>query len=101
MHFLVIGYDGDDEGALERRLAVREDHLALSAQAHQNKEKLLGGAMLNDDGQMCGSAGIFEFDSREELDAFLEKEPYINGKVWQRVEIFPFNIAPAFKDVLK
>ena len=29
MQFLVCGYDGDDAGALDRRLAAREEHLAL------------------------------------------------------------------------
>ena len=28
MEFLVIAYDGTDEGALERRMKVREAHLA-------------------------------------------------------------------------
>lgn len=26
MKFLVLGYDGKDEGALDRRMAVRADH---------------------------------------------------------------------------
>lgn len=101
MHFLVIGYDGTDEQAMECRLAVREQHLELSAQKAESGEKLLGGAFLNEQGNMCGSVGIFDYPSRAELDAFLEKEPYINGKVWQRVEIYPFNVAPAFKHLFE
>jgi hypothetical protein len=30
MQFVVIAYDGTDEAALDRRMAVREAHLALA-----------------------------------------------------------------------
>ena len=30
MQFLVLGYDGSDDKAVERRMAVREDHLTGS-----------------------------------------------------------------------
>ena len=33
MQFLILGYDGKDENALNRRMAVREAHLEL---AHKN-----------------------------------------------------------------
>ena len=34
MQFLVLGYDGSDDKAYERRMAVREDHLAGSQQMY-------------------------------------------------------------------
>jgi len=34
-----------------------------------------------------------EFPSRVELDAWLEREPYVRQKVWQKIEIKPLRLA--------
>ena len=53
-------------------------------------------ALLDDDGKMIGSVMIFDVDSREELDALLENEPYVTGNVWQDIEIKACKKAPGF-----
>ncbi len=38
MQFLLIAHDGRDEGALNRRMAAREQHIALGDQTRANGE---------------------------------------------------------------
>lgn len=96
MQFALIGYDGTDDEALQRRLAVRERHLALSEEMARDGRLLYGAAILDDAGKMIGSMCFYEFPSRQDLDAYLETEPYVVGKVWQRIEIRPCKTAPVF-----
>jgi uncharacterized protein len=42
MPFIVIGYDGDDEQALARRLAVREQHIKLGDTFREQGKVLYG-----------------------------------------------------------
>ncbi|MEW6757946.1 MAG: YciI family protein [Acidobacteriota bacterium] len=90
MEFILIAHDGNDEGALDRRLAVRERHLALFDHFRQLGIFKYGGAILDNNGQMVGSVIVSEFSSREELEsAWLAKEPYVLGGVWKSIEIMP------------
>jgi uncharacterized protein YciI len=93
MQFLLIAYDGTDEGALERRMKVREDHLNKVAGLKKAGEFLFGGAILDDGGKMIGSMIVYEFSDRQSLDAMLKEEPYITGDVWKKVDIQPFRHA--------
>lgn len=95
MQFLVLGYDGTDSGALARRLAVREHHLAGSQRMYSAGHWQDSGALLDDEGTMIGSFIVCDYPSREQLEIqWLDNEPYITGKVWQEVEIHPVFISP-------
>ena len=61
MQFLLIAYDGTDSGALQRRLAVREDHLNRISAMKKEGKFLLGGAILDDTGKMIGSMIVYDF----------------------------------------
>lgn len=100
MRFLVLGYDGDDTDAKQRRQAARPAHLALGDTMVANGHAIFGVAMLNDSGDMIGSAYVVDFPDRMALDAWLAEEPYVKGKVWQRIEITPCKIGPSFKHLL-
>lgn len=93
MLFLVIAHDGTDEGALERRLAVREKHLERSSKLKEAGTLQLGGAILGEGGRMIGSAMVIEAENEEALRALLESDPYRDGDVWRRFEIWPFRRA--------
>jgi uncharacterized protein YciI len=93
MQFILIAYDGTDEGALDRRMKVREDHLSKTAVLKKTGEFLFGGAILDDDGKMIGSMIVYEYPDRKALDEKLMDEPYMTAGVWQRVEIKPFRKA--------
>jgi len=96
MQFLVIGYDGTDEKALERRLAVREAHIALGDKMRDAGKMLYGAAILDEQSKMTGSVLICEFDSRAELNEWLKEEPYLTGDVWQQIEIHNCKVGPSF-----
>jgi uncharacterized protein YciI len=93
MQFILTGYDGTDEGAMERRLKVREAHLENIAVLKKAGECLFGGAILSDDGKMIGSVIVYDFPDRQSLDEKLKEEVYITGGVWKKIEIKPFRVA--------
>lgn len=95
MQFIVTGYDGTDENALDRRMAVREDHLAMANKMHAAGRWLYAAAILDDEGKMVGSMIVCDFASRDALETeWLNDEPYVTGKVWHRVEIKKAQVAP-------
>jgi uncharacterized protein YciI len=88
MQFIVIAYDGTDKDALARRMAVREAHLQFGRELYDSGKWLFGVGILDDAGRMIGSMIVCEFPSREEMEKqWLSKEPYIAGKVWQKIDI--------------
>ena len=98
--FVVIARDAKDEGELARRLEVREAHIALCDSALERGEQIYGAALLNDEGNMCGSVMVFEMDSRAALDEYLKKEPYVQNKVWGEIEIIACKTGPSFLKAL-
>ncbi len=95
MHFIILGYDGTDEDALDRRMAMREKHLELFAANREKGALIFGSAILNDAGKMIGSMLVCDFESRAALDDYLKTEPYVTGDVWRRVEVLPAAVPPA------
>lgn len=96
MQFLILAYDATDADALNRRMANREAHLTVIDSYKQSGNMHMGAAILDDNEKMIGSCIIGDFFSRAELDEWLEHEPYIVGKVWDRVEIRPCKVSPVF-----
>ncbi|MBU6475336.1 MAG: hypothetical protein KGQ70_05175 [Alphaproteobacteria bacterium] len=97
MQFIVTGHDGTDEGALSRRMAAREAHMARCKAAREAGTLLYAVAMLNDAGNMCGSVLVCDFADRAALDAWLGEEPYVTGKVWETVDICAGKVPPLFQ----
>jgi len=93
MQFILICYDGTDTAALDRRMAVREEHLENVRELKRTKNFLWGGAILDDREMMIGSVVLYEYPDRESLEKMLEEEPYILGKVWEKIEIKSFRLA--------
>ena len=67
MQYIVIGYDGTDEKAMDRRLAVREEHLASVKKRFEAGEHLYGAAILDDEGKMIGSVMVVEYRQGKNL----------------------------------
>lgn len=93
MQFLLIAHDCTDKDALKRRMAVRPEHMRKIKLLKDIGEFLSGGAILDNGGNMIGSMILYEMPDRETLDARLKEEPYIYGKVWEKIEIVPFRLA--------
>lgn len=95
MQYLLIAYDGTDEQALERRMAVREAHLANAQRMFEKGELWYAAGILNEEGRMIGSMMLCNFPSLQEMEnRWLKNEPYILGKVWEKIEINRAQVAP-------
>jgi uncharacterized protein len=93
MQFLLTAYDGTDTEAPGRRMSARPKHLENIRILKEAGEFLFGGAILDDNGNMIGSAIVYEFPDRKTLDNRLKDEPYIIAGVWKKMEIVPFRLA--------
>lgn len=91
--YLVTAMDGTDPAAPDRRTTVRPDHFVRARELKASGNFVTGGAILNKQGQMIGSMMVVQFGTEQELQAWLNTEPYIRGKVWEKIEILPFKVA--------
>ena len=94
MQFVVTAMDYTDEDALNRRMENRKAHLDGARQLIAEGRFLSGGAILDAQEKMIGSTLHLEFPDRESLEAHLEKDPYISGKVWETIEIREARLVP-------
>lgn len=101
MQFIVTGYDGTDPDAPSRRLTARPGHLKLVEESVARGEQILGAAILDDEGNMRGSLMVMDFPSRAMLDAWLAREPYVTGNVWQTIEVKACAVSPAFSHLIR
>jgi len=92
MQFIVIGRDGTDEKAKERRLATRPAHLKLGDELVISGNMWYGAALWDDKNEMIGSMLLMDFLSKKELQEWLDREPYVTGGVWKSVEILKCNV---------
>ena len=80
----------DHPGGLERRMSVREAHLAYV------REKLemmkVAGPILNDAGEMAGSMFVIEAPDKAAVEAFNAADPYTKAGVFARVELHPWKV---------
>ena len=88
MQFVITAYDG--KIVLDKRMAVRPRHL-------EGMQKLIdhivcAGGILDDEGKPKGSVLVMNFESRNELDAYLAEEPYVVEGVWDKIVIEPMNV---------
>lgn len=91
--FVILATDFTDEGALQRRLSIREDHLQRMRVEKLGGKFIFGGAKLNEEGKMFGSMLVVELENIEAVREWILEDPYATGKVWNQVEITPFKVA--------
>jgi uncharacterized protein len=91
--YVIIAQDGKDEKALERRKNIRAVHLAGAKKLKENNNFILGGAILDEQGNMRGSVMMVQFENEIEFKHWYANEPYITGGVWQVIEVKPFRVA--------
>jgi uncharacterized protein YciI len=99
--FVVTAFDYTDADALERRMKVRQAHIDLISEMRAQGKIICGLAMLDSSEKMIGSTVICNMESRAEVDAWLAAEPYITGKVWEKVDVKPAKLGPSFADLIK
>lgn len=93
MQFLIIAYDYDD--AFERRMQSREQHIINTKKMMESGNIVSAGALIEDD-KMVGSSLFVDFATDEELDLWLEDEPYVTNRVWNmdEIQIVPVKLLP-------
>jgi uncharacterized protein YciI len=93
VQYVLHAYDFTDPEALERRMAIRPTHLDGVRAMKARGEFHLGGALLDERGRMIGSMMLVEFPTEAALQAWLEVEPYVTDRVWERIDVKPFRRA--------
>ncbi len=84
MLFVVIGYDGPS--AKEGRKLHRAEHLKRLEALEREGRLLLAGPFTDGSGSLI----VMEARDREEVEAFMEGDPYVREGVFSRYEIRPF-----------
>lgn len=96
MYFIINAYDYKDPDSLERRMGARQEHMKNIELMKARGQVIMAAAMLDDEDNMCGSTMVLNMDSRLAIDAYLEGEAYVQGKVWETIEIIPCKIPGMF-----
>ncbi len=91
--YVIHAFDDTDSEALNRRLAVRQAHFENMSPYKAAGNFILGGAMLDEEGNMIGSTVVLQFESDAAFQSYLDSEPYVQHKVWVDIKIFPFKTA--------
>ncbi len=88
MQYIITAYDG--ENMLEKRMEIRPRHLENMTRV---KGKVLcAGGILDEEGTMKGSMLVIDFAEKADLDDYLQNEPYIKEKVWEKVHVENMNV---------
>ena len=94
MLYAIIG--NDSENSLQKRLAVRPQHLERLLTLQNEGKLLLAGPFPAIDANDPGAAGfsgsliVAEFDSLEAATAWADADPYVTEGVFSSVVIKPF-----------
>ncbi|KZO91939.1 hypothetical protein CALVIDRAFT_557881 [Calocera viscosa TUFC12733] len=92
--FLIYAPDLPD--AAPRRAKVRAEHLAGNTDRMDTGIFMLGGALLDTEGKMVGSAIVMRAESLDEVKEYVEQDIYTKGGVWDpaKLVITEFKAAP-------
>lgn len=93
MKFVIIGMDGPDGQA--KRKGLRQAHLERLKRLESEGKLVLAGPFAD----RSGSLIIIEADSIEEARAFIQKDPYVEQGVFEKVEVRPFTLVLPEKDL--
>ncbi|WP_417878817.1 YciI family protein [Vibrio sp.] len=89
-------FSQDVENSLEKRMSVRDRHLARLVQLQEEGRLLVAGPMPAIDSDNPGEAGftgstvIAEFNSLDDAKAWADADPYIDAGVYEKVIVKPF-----------
>lgn len=89
-------FSEDNEGSLEKRMAVRPDHLARLNALIDEGRLLIAGPHPAVDSPDPGPAGftgslvVAEFDSLADAQAWADADPYVAAAVYAKVTVKPY-----------
>lgn len=93
MQYLIIAYD--NENSLDKRMKARSSHVEATQKLMQEGKIISACAMIEED-KMVGSTVITSFENDDELNDWLENEPYVKAGVWNmdEIQIVPVKVMP-------
>lgn len=93
MQYLIIAYD--NEKSLDKRMEARSAHVEGTQKLMQEGKIESACAMIEEE-EMVGSTVLTNFETEDELNDWLENEPYVKGGVWNmdEIQIVPIKIMP-------
>lgn len=93
MQYLIIAYD--NENSVDKRLEVRDEHVKAAKILMSEGKIITAGALIEED-QMVGSTLFVEFENDNDLNSWLESEPYVINNVWnmEEIQIVPIKVLP-------
>jgi uncharacterized protein len=94
--YIITALDHTDPDAPSRRQANRPAHLALGDYYRTQGHHLYAAAILDANEAMIGSMMVVQFKTEEELENWLDQEPYVTGNVWNKINIKPCRVAPSY-----
>ena len=87
----------DNEGTVEKRLAIRPQHVARLQKLDDEGRLVVAGAMPKDPSNpqagFYGSTIIIDFETRKALGLWLNAEPFLIEGVYAHIDVKPFNQA--------
>lgn len=86
MKFVIIGMDGP-EGQSKRK-TLRPTHLERLKRLESEGKLVLAGPFSDQSGSLI----IMEANSIEEARSFIQKDPYVEHGVFEKVEVRPFTM---------
>ena len=99
---LYMIYSEDVENSLEKRMSVREHHIARLKDMQQQGRLIIAGPCPAIDSEDPGQSGftgsllVLEFDSLEQAQAWADEDPYIAAGVYKNVTVKPYKkVLPA------
>ncbi|NQY20395.1 MAG: hypothetical protein HRT40_03660 [Campylobacteraceae bacterium] len=84
MQYLIIAYDNVD--SLDKRMESRDAHVKGAKKLMAEGKIITAGALIEED-KMVGSTLFVDFSSDDEMNEWLENEPYVTNNVWNMDEI--------------
>ncbi len=97
MTFLILARDAEDAEAPQRREEAYEAHIKYMEENILAGKMIYGGALMDEQGQAIGSMIVVNFDTDEQVEAWLDDEPFAILDVWANIEIIPCKTGKAFE----
>lgn len=90
---VVLAWDGEDSGAMERRMAARPAHLGVISRWAEAGRLTLGVPLFREDGSVAGSLMVLAREDELGVKEYLSEEPFAREGVWARYDAIPFRLA--------
>lgn len=92
MQFIITAYDATDEKALDRRMAIRPQHLEGIKKVKEIGSVVCAGGLTDEGGKVKGSYLVMDFPTKELFDEYLNNEPYVVNGVWEKINVEQCNV---------